>query len=63
MIHLKTIQSVQNLQNWGCIISARMVGSLAVGVFIDLLTESLDVVFAGFLVVLVLGSVVVDWAL
>ena len=63
MIHLKTVQSVQNLQNWGCIISTRMVGSLAAGIFIDLLTESLDVVSAGFVVVLVLGSVVVDWAL
>ena len=38
-----------------------MVAGLTAGVFINLLTESLDVVSVGFVVKLVLWSVVVDW--
>ena len=51
-----------NLRNCGSVILARMVGELTAGVFINVLTQSLDVVSPGFVVKLVLWSVVVDWA-
>ena len=51
-----------NLKNCGSVILARMVDELTAWVFINALTESLDVVSAGFVVKVVLWSVVVDWA-
>ena len=47
VIHLKTVQSMRNLQNWRCFILARMVGGLAAGVFTNVLTEALDMVSGG----------------
>lgn len=64
---LKIVQSMWNLHNWGHIELATMVDGLAASIFImfsgffSVLTEPLNVVSMGFVVLLVLRSVLIDW--